>query len=175
MPSPTAGPTDAGTCPPDSDLTAFLDEALPADRQAALGDHIDRCPGCQARLDALARDPSGTVDRYRRLTSTPPHTFLPLPLPPPDPAKTRIINGPAVPANVTFDALTKVESGYDYIYIMNGSGVSEMRCSQTCSMPAAVRNSVMNTIDTAISQNDHISTTCALPGLHSRPRSSGML
>ena len=57
---------------------------------------------------------------------------------------------------------------------MNESGVSEIRCSHTCRMPAAVRNSVMNTIDTVISQNDHISTTCARLEFAARPRRIGI-
>ena len=42
-------------------------------------------------------------------------------------------------------------------------------------MPAPVRNSVMNTIDTVINQNDHISSTCVrLLAAASRPRSIGI-
>jgi hypothetical protein len=37
---------------------------------------------------------------------------------------TYTLAGSPASINVTFDALTKVESGYDYIYVMNGSGVN---------------------------------------------------
>ena len=57
---------------------------------------------------------------------------------------------------------------------MNAWGASLKRCNQTCRMPAAVRNSVMNTIDTVISQKLHISSTWDLFGLAARPRSTGM-
>ena len=57
---------------------------------------------------------------------------------------------------------------------LNGIGVVDTRCSQTCRMPAAVRNNVMNTIAIVISQKDHISTTWALLLLASRPRMIGM-
>ena len=57
---------------------------------------------------------------------------------------------------------------------MKDIGVSDTRCSQTCRMPAAVRNRVMNTMAMVISQNAHISRTCAFSLLAARPRRIGM-
>ena len=50
-----------------------------------------------------------------------------------------------------------------------------IRCSQTCSTPAAERNRVMNTIATVISQKPHISRTCERLSIASPiPRRRGM-
>ena len=41
------------TCPGESQLAAFLDEAVPPSEAGKLAEHIDGCPACQARLDDL--------------------------------------------------------------------------------------------------------------------------
>lgn len=41
------------TCPRTEDLSAFVDHALPARRQAALQRHLRACPVCRGQLDAL--------------------------------------------------------------------------------------------------------------------------
>ena len=41
------------TCPRIEDLSAFVDHALPARRQAALQSHLRACPVCSQQLDAL--------------------------------------------------------------------------------------------------------------------------
>lgn len=40
-------------CPRTEDLSALVDHALPARRQAALKRHLDACPLCRQQLDAL--------------------------------------------------------------------------------------------------------------------------
>lgn len=42
------------TCPDPATLEALLDDALPAARQAALAEHLERCEACRGRLDRLA-------------------------------------------------------------------------------------------------------------------------
>jgi hypothetical protein len=44
-------------CPDRPTLQALLDDALPADRQGALAEHLDDCAACRARLDELAMPP----------------------------------------------------------------------------------------------------------------------
>lgn len=41
------------TCPRTEDLSAFVDHALSARRQAALQRHLQACPVCRLQLDAL--------------------------------------------------------------------------------------------------------------------------
>lgn len=41
------------TCPRTEDLSAYVDQALPARRQAALRQHLLGCPACRQQLDAL--------------------------------------------------------------------------------------------------------------------------
>ena len=41
------------TCPGESQLAAFLDEAVPPSEADEIARHIDECPSCQARLDDL--------------------------------------------------------------------------------------------------------------------------
>ena len=41
------------TCPRTEDLSALIDHALPARRQAALQRHLGTCPVCRQQLDAL--------------------------------------------------------------------------------------------------------------------------
>lgn len=40
-------------CPRTEDLSALVDQALPARRQAALRRHLEACPLCRQQLDAL--------------------------------------------------------------------------------------------------------------------------
>jgi len=60
--SQTAG---VNACPTDAALTSFLDETLPEEARDSLSAHVDRCAGCQDRLDRLTNDTEGAVARIK--------------------------------------------------------------------------------------------------------------